>query len=72
MQSFKSTHPGQIDLYGAVQFPEGLEISDNAKDLLENLLQQAPEDRLDYEQIQKHSFFNSINWDEMKKLGYNP
>ncbi|XP_065361334.1 ribosomal protein S6 kinase delta-1 [Calliphora vicina] len=69
--SFKAAHPGQIDLYGFVQYPENAEISDAAKDLLEKLLQQMPEDRLDYEKIKQHRYFEGTNWEEVKHNGYN-
>ncbi|KAI8129528.1 hypothetical protein FF38_13560 [Lucilia cuprina] len=68
---FKAAHPGQIDLYGFVQYPENAEITDAAKDLLEKLLQQAPEERLDYEKIKKHRYFEGTNWEEVKQNGYN-
>ncbi|TMW48619.1 hypothetical protein DOY81_006284 [Sarcophaga bullata] len=69
--SFKAGHPGQIDLYGFVQYPENVELSDAAKDLLERLLQQSPAERLDYEQIKQHRFFEGTNWEEVKQNGYN-
>ncbi|XP_017034374.1 ribosomal protein S6 kinase-like 1 isoform X1 [Drosophila kikkawai] len=62
---YKTTHPGQLELYGCVQYPtEPLEISDHATDLLEQLLQLTPELRLDYEQIREHPFFKGINWQQ--------
>lgn len=58
-------------MYGFVQYPEDAEISDAAKDLLEKLLQQMPEDRLDYEKIKQHRFFEGTNWEDVKQNGYN-
>ncbi|XP_017113851.1 ribosomal protein S6 kinase delta-1 [Drosophila elegans] len=67
---YKATHPGQLELYGCVQFPSAsLEISDHAKDLLEQLLQITPELRLDYEQLQKHAFFKGIDWQAVLEQG---
>ncbi|XP_001359970.2 ribosomal protein S6 kinase delta-1 [Drosophila pseudoobscura] len=67
---YKSTHPGQLELYGCVQYPsESLDISDHARDLLEQLLQLNPELRLDYEQLQGHPFFKGIDWQAVLKSG---
>ncbi|EDW44641.1 GM15315 [Drosophila sechellia] len=67
---YKVTHPGQLDLYGCVQYPsESLEISDHAKDLLEQLLQLSPELRLDYDQLQAHPFFKGIDWQAVLEQG---
>uniref|UniRef100_W8BHY1 Ribosomal protein S6 kinase-like 1 n=1 Tax=Ceratitis capitata TaxID=7213 RepID=W8BHY1_CERCA len=63
---FKSTHPGNMDLYGFLQYPENFEISECAKDLLEKLLQQKPEERADYDVIQKHTFFSGTNWESLQ------
>ncbi|XP_067648528.1 ribosomal protein S6 kinase-like 1 [Eurosta solidaginis] len=68
---FKSAHPGNIDLYGFVQYPENVEISAGARDLLEKLLQQLPEERADYEQIQAHAFFTGTDWELVRTNGVN-
>ncbi|KAH8255026.1 hypothetical protein KR032_006093 [Drosophila birchii] len=69
---FKTTHPGQLELYGCVQYPaDTLEISDHATDLLEQLLQLNPELRLDYEQLRAHPFFKGINWQKVGEQGTN-
>ncbi|KAH8264261.1 hypothetical protein KR038_005434 [Drosophila bunnanda] len=69
---YKMTHPGQLELYGCVQYPtDPLEISDHATDLLENLLQLTPELRLDYEQLRAHPFFKGINWQQVGEQGTN-
>ncbi|XP_064549426.1 ribosomal protein S6 kinase delta-1 isoform X1 [Drosophila montana] len=68
--SYKSMHPGQLELYGCVQYPsDALDISDNARDLLEQLLQLSPELRLDYEQLQAHPFFEGIDWQTVLEQG---
>ncbi|KAH8295044.1 hypothetical protein KR018_006296 [Drosophila ironensis] len=67
---YKSTHPGQLELYSCVQYPsESLEISDHARDLLEQLLQLTPELRLDYDQLQAHPFFKGIDWQAVLEQG---
>ncbi|KAH8384006.1 hypothetical protein KR009_011695 [Drosophila setifemur] len=69
-QPYKATHPGQLELYSCVQYPcESLEISDHARDLLEQLLQLTPDLRLDYEQLQAHPFFKGIDWQEVLEQG---
>ncbi|KAH8419059.1 hypothetical protein KR222_002857 [Zaprionus bogoriensis] len=68
--SYKSIHPGQLELYGCVQYPsDAMEISNNARNLLEQLLQLSPELRLDYEQLQTHPFFEGIDWQAVVEKG---
>ncbi|XP_060647484.1 ribosomal protein S6 kinase delta-1 [Drosophila nasuta] len=68
--SYKSTHPGHLELYGCVQYPsDAAEISDNARDLLELLLQLTPEQRLDYDQLQTHPFFEGLDWQAVVETG---
>ncbi|KAL9872191.1 ribosomal protein S6 kinase-like 1 isoform 1-T1 [Glossina fuscipes fuscipes] len=62
---FKYAHPGQIDMYSSIQYPENVEVSESAQDLLEKLLDKTPEERIDYEQIKNHKFFEGTNWQEM-------
>ncbi|XP_030374766.1 ribosomal protein S6 kinase delta-1 [Scaptodrosophila lebanonensis] len=66
---YKTTHPGQVGFYGCVQYPDTVDISDSARDLLDKLLQVAPEQRLDYEQLQSHEFFDGINWQDVQQRG---
>ncbi|XP_017483329.1 PREDICTED: ribosomal protein S6 kinase-like 1 [Rhagoletis zephyria] len=68
---FKSAHPGCISLYGCVQYPDNIEISECARDLLEKLLQQSPEERADFEQIQAHNFFVGTNWKAVTDAGFS-
>ena len=54
-------------------FPEGIRVSDEAKDLIRKLLTKAPELRLGSKggaEIMEHPFFRNINWDDLynKKL----
>ncbi|XP_018803758.1 PREDICTED: ribosomal protein S6 kinase delta-1 isoform X2 [Bactrocera latifrons] len=69
--SFKLAHPGSIDLYGFVQYPESIDISECAKDLIETLLQQTPEHRAGYEQIQNHAFFIGTDWETLQRSDLN-
>ncbi|KAH8350224.1 hypothetical protein KR067_007371 [Drosophila pandora] len=67
---YKATHPGQLELYGCVQYPgDSIDISENARDLLEQLLEITPEHRLDYDQLQAHPFFKGIDWQAVLKQG---
>ncbi|KAH8336584.1 hypothetical protein KR074_010691 [Drosophila pseudoananassae] len=67
---YKATHPGQLELYGCVQYPSDfLDISENARNLLEQLLELTPELRLDYDQLQAHPFFKGIDWQAVLKQG---
>ncbi|KAH8276253.1 hypothetical protein KR026_008271 [Drosophila bipectinata] len=67
---YKATHPGQLELYGCVQYPgDSLDISENARNLLEKLLEIKPELRLDYDQLQAHPFFKGIDWQAVLKQG---
>lgn len=53
-----------------MQYPsDAMEISDNARNLLEQLLQLQPELRLDYEQLQTHPFFEGIDWQAVVEKG---
>lgn len=70
--SYKSTHPGQMDLYSCLQYPShDFDISDNARDLLEQLLQLSPEQRLDYDQLQAHPFFDRIDWQAAEEQAHS-
>lgn len=52
-------------MYNSIQYPENVELSESAQDLLEKLLDKIPEERIDYEQIKNHKFFEGTNWQEM-------
>ena len=69
-QSFKQCHPGSMDLYSSIQYPH-VEISEEAVDLLEGLLQLTPALRFDFDQICAHSFFKGTNWEELAQNGTN-
>ncbi|XP_055851568.1 ribosomal protein S6 kinase delta-1 [Episyrphus balteatus] len=68
--SFKQCHPGNMDLYSSIQYPH-VEISEEAVDLLEGLLQLTPALRFDFDQICAHSFFKGTNWEELAQNGTN-
>lgn len=69
LQSFRDAHPGRIDLYGCVQYPEEVNLSPSAYDLINKLLQPNPEERLDYLDIRNHAFFEGTNWDDVLMEG---
>ena len=48
-------------------FPEEAHISSDAKDLILKLICE-PSKRLNFEQIKRHPFFKSVNWDRMHEL----
>lgn len=54
-----------------MQYPENVEIPKVKRNLLERLLQQEPEERLDYERIKQHEYFADTNWEEIKQQGFN-
>ncbi|XP_055907064.1 ribosomal protein S6 kinase delta-1 [Eupeodes corollae] len=68
--SFKQCHPGSMDLYSSIQYPH-VEISEEAVDLLEGLLQITPVLRFDFDKICEHSFFKGTNWEELAHIGIN-
>ncbi|CAO3652336.1 unnamed protein product [Cunninghamella blakesleeana] len=62
---------GEFDTYkkilfhkGSVSFNPDIPISDNAKDLINKLLDKK-ENRLTYDEIKAHPFFDGINWDHL-------
>ncbi|XP_058824997.1 ribosomal protein S6 kinase delta-1 [Topomyia yanbarensis] len=69
-KSFQSCHPAGLFCYHEIQYPEGVSISDEAKELLDGLLQPLPENRFDFKEIIACSFFHSIDWSDVKKLGH--
>ncbi|XP_062558731.1 ribosomal protein S6 kinase delta-1 [Armigeres subalbatus] len=68
-KSFLSCHPAGILCYHDIQYPEGAEISDDARELLEGLLQPLPENRFDFKEIIANAFFHTIDWSEVKRRG---
>ncbi|XP_055613343.1 ribosomal protein S6 kinase delta-1 [Uranotaenia lowii] len=68
-KSFLSCHPAGVFCYHEIQFPEGVVISEEAKDLLEGLLQPLPENRFDFKEVIASSFFHTIDWSEVKRRG---
>ena len=60
-------------LYDPIPFPEKCTYSDECKDIIENLLQKLPENRLsDPRTIKQHAWFSSINFDSLFKKELEP
>ncbi|KFB40729.1 AGAP001909-PA-like protein [Anopheles sinensis] len=68
-RKFVSCHPSGVFSYHEVQYPEGVDLSDDAKELLEELLQPDVERRYDFKQIIASPFFRSVDWSEVKRRG---
>ncbi|XP_055375180.1 ribosomal protein S6 kinase delta-1 [Condylostylus longicornis] len=68
--SFRSCHPGGIYMYFEVQFPN-IDISHDARNLLESVLVPEPEKRLDISSIKAHPFFTGTLWNDLYQKGVN-
>uniref|UniRef100_A0A182YJS9 Protein kinase domain-containing protein n=1 Tax=Anopheles stephensi TaxID=30069 RepID=A0A182YJS9_ANOST len=68
-RKFVSCHPSGVFCYHEVQYPEGVELSTEARALLEGLLQPDVERRLDFKQIIASAFFRAVDWSEVKRRG---
>uniref|UniRef100_A0A182N5Y7 Ribosomal protein S6 kinase delta-1 n=1 Tax=Anopheles dirus TaxID=7168 RepID=A0A182N5Y7_9DIPT len=68
-RKFVSCHPSGVFSYHEVQYPEGVELSVDARELLEGLLQPDVERRLDFKQIIASPFFRLVDWGEVKRRG---
>uniref|UniRef100_A0A1Y9H9M0 Ribosomal protein S6 kinase delta-1 n=1 Tax=Anopheles farauti TaxID=69004 RepID=A0A1Y9H9M0_9DIPT len=68
-RKFVSCHPSGVFSYHEVQYPEGVELSMDARELLEGLLQPDVERRLDFKQIIASPFFRTVDWGEVKRRG---
>ncbi|XP_055698366.1 ribosomal protein S6 kinase delta-1 isoform X2 [Phlebotomus papatasi] len=68
--AFTLLHPGEIFTYYEVQYPEEVEISDEARALLDGLLQVNPSVRFGIDEIQTHAFFRDTDWENIKSLGH--
>ncbi|XP_052867693.1 ribosomal protein S6 kinase delta-1 [Anopheles cruzii] len=67
---FVACHPSGVFCYHEVQYPEGVELSAEARDLLEGLLQPDVERRFDFKQIIANPFFDSVDWGDVKRRGH--
>lgn len=47
-------------------------MSESARSLLLGLLERDPKKRLTIEQVKKHSFFSSIDWEKLARLEITP
>ncbi|XP_055639063.1 ribosomal protein S6 kinase delta-1 [Toxorhynchites rutilus septentrionalis] len=68
-KSFVSCHPAGVFCYHEVQYPEDAQVSDEAKELLDGLLQPLPENRIDFKWIIARPFFHTIDWSDVKQRG---
>ncbi|XP_059619927.1 ribosomal protein S6 kinase delta-1-like [Phlebotomus argentipes] len=66
--AFIALHPGEILTYYEVQYPE-VEISDEARALLDGLLQVNPSERFGIDEVQTHAFFRDTDWESVRSLG---
>ncbi|XP_053694993.1 ribosomal protein S6 kinase delta-1 [Sabethes cyaneus] len=69
-KSFQSCHPAGIFCYHEIQYPEDVDVSEEAKELLDGLLQPLPEHRFDFKEIIASAFFHSIDWSDVKQAGH--
>lgn len=63
--SFLSCHPGGISSYYEIQYPEDVDLSEFAKDLLFNVLQSNSDCRFGVTDIKMHSFFRTTDWNDV-------
>ncbi|XP_053669952.1 ribosomal protein S6 kinase delta-1 [Anopheles nili] len=68
-RTFFSCHPSGVFCYHEVQYPEGIELSIETRELLEGLLQPDVERRLDFKEIIASPFFRTVDWSEVKQRG---
>ncbi|XP_058057882.1 ribosomal protein S6 kinase delta-1 [Anopheles bellator] len=67
---FVACHPSGVFCYHEVQYPEGVELSAEARELLEGLLQPDVERRFDFKQVIANPFFDSVDWGDVKRRGH--
>lgn len=67
-QRFYELHPGGLDFYAELHF-DGIDVSEEVPDLLQNLIVVDPNSRLSLSQIKQHSFFNLVDWISVKEKG---
>lgn len=68
-RNFLTCHPAGVFCYQDVQYPDAVDISDEARQLLDGLLQPLPENRFDFKEIIASAFFHTIDWSEVKRRG---
>lgn len=62
-------HPVGVSRFNEVQYQDPDEISEDAKDLLHGLIIEKAENRLKYNDLISHPFFNSISFEEVERCG---
>lgn len=65
---FSTIHSASIFSYNDVLYPEDVEVDENGKDLLRNLIEKNVFQRFDVKQIKKHKFFENTNWEDLQKI----
>lgn len=68
---FYRNHLGGISKYNEIQYPASNVISEEAKDLLHRLIMANADERLTFEDIKQHKFFEGVDFDEIAKIGLN-
>ncbi|XP_055678423.1 ribosomal protein S6 kinase delta-1 [Lutzomyia longipalpis] len=66
--TFTVLHPGEMFNYYEVQYPE-VEISDEARALIDGLLQVNPSERFGIDEILTHAFFRNTDWEAVRSMG---
>lgn len=66
---FYVNHPGGISKFNEIQYPEHVNVSLEAKDLIQNLILSVAAERFSFDELKEHKFFSGINFDEIEKSG---
>lgn len=67
---FYRNHPGGVFKFNEVQYPASSVISDEAKKILDNLILGKPDERMTFEDLKQHKFFDGVDFDEIEKNGF--
>lgn len=65
--SFSTIHRASIFSYNDVLYPEDVDVSEDGKDLLRNLIEKNVVERFDVKQIKNHKFFEHTIWEDLRK-----
>lgn len=64
--SFSTMHRASIFSYNDVLYPEDVEVPEDGKDLLRNLIEKSVVERFDVKQIKNHKFFENTIWEDLR------